>query len=129
MMLIPPGVNVHLVPGVTDLRRNIDALGVLIQEALRRDPFSGHMFAFRGQRADLIKILWWDISLKNFGNWRAQPKRIALMGAHARRGHYPRLRSTLADLSPRVNPRAKSGVNPRATTPPPAAVSPPGRRR
>ena len=60
MMLIPPGVNVHLVPGVTDLRRNIDALGVLVQEALRRDPFSGHMLAFRGQRADLIKILWWD---------------------------------------------------------------------
>jgi transposase len=60
MMLIPPGVNVHLAPGVTDLRRNIDALGVLVQEVLQRDPFSGHMFVFRGQRADLIKILWWD---------------------------------------------------------------------
>ncbi|MDX2142385.1 MAG: IS66 family insertion sequence element accessory protein TnpB [Rhodospirillaceae bacterium] len=60
MMLVPPGVSVHLVPGVTDLRRNIDALGVLIQEVLKCDPFSGHMFAFRGVRADMIKILWWD---------------------------------------------------------------------
>lgn len=60
MMLIPPGVNVHLVPGITDLRRNIDALGVIVQEILKLDPFSGHMFAFRGLRADLIKILWWD---------------------------------------------------------------------
>lgn len=60
MMLIPPGVSVHLVPGVTDLRRNIDALGVLVQEVLHLDPFSGHMFAFRGLRADMIKILWWD---------------------------------------------------------------------
>ncbi|MCC6141815.1 MAG: IS66 family insertion sequence element accessory protein TnpB [Nitrospira sp.] len=60
MMLVPPGVNVHLVPGVTDLRRNIDALGVLVQQALKCDPFSGDMFAFRGQRADMIKILWWD---------------------------------------------------------------------
>jgi transposase len=60
MMLVPPGVSVHLVPGITDLRRNIDALGVLIQQGLGCDPFSGDMFAFRGRRADMIKILWWD---------------------------------------------------------------------
>ena len=60
MMLVPPGVSVHLVPGFTDLRRNIDALGILVQQALGCDPFSGHMFAFRGERADMIKILWWD---------------------------------------------------------------------
>ena len=60
MMLVPPGITVHLVPGFTDLRRSIDALGVLVQQALGRDPFSGQMFAFRGQRADMIKILWWD---------------------------------------------------------------------
>ena len=60
MMLIPPGVRVHLIPGYTDLRRNIDALGVLIQQVLERDPFSGEMFVFRGKRADMIKILWWD---------------------------------------------------------------------
>lgn len=41
MMLVPPGVSVHLVPGFTDLRRSIDALGVLVQQALGRDPFSG----------------------------------------------------------------------------------------
>lgn len=70
-----------------------------------------------------------NISLKNFGNWRAQLKRIALAGVDARWGHYPRLRRTVADVSPRVNPRAKSGVNPRATAPTLAAVPPPGGRR
>ena len=70
-----------------------------------------------------------NISLKNFGNWRAQLKRVALMGPKARWGHYPRLRRTLADISPRVNPRAKPGVNPRVRKPVPAAVPPPGRRR
>ncbi|MBL8644940.1 MAG: IS66 family insertion sequence element accessory protein TnpB [Rhodospirillaceae bacterium] len=60
MMLVPPGMSVHLVPGVTDLRRNIDALGVMVQQVLHLDPFSGQMFAFRGLRADMIKILWWD---------------------------------------------------------------------
>jgi len=43
MMLIPPGVSVHLVPRIADLRRNIDALGVLVQQMLGCDPFSGHV--------------------------------------------------------------------------------------
>jgi transposase len=60
MMLVPPGVSVHLVPGFTDMRRNIDALGILVQQTLGGDPFSGQMFVFRGERADMIKILWWD---------------------------------------------------------------------
>lgn len=70
-----------------------------------------------------------NISLKNFGNWRAQLKRVALMGSKARWGHYPRLRKTLGDLSPRANPMAKTRVNPRATTHIPVAVPPPGKRR
>lgn len=70
-----------------------------------------------------------NISLKNFGNWRAQLKRVALMGSKARWGHYPRLRRMLADVSPRVNPRAKPGVNPRVTMTTPAGVPPPGKRR
>ncbi|MGF6727836.1 transposase, partial [Paraburkholderia sp. GAS41] len=23
-------------------------------------PFSGHVFAFRGRRGDLVKLLWWS---------------------------------------------------------------------
>ena len=60
MMLIPPGVNVHLAPGFTDLRRGIDGLAVMVEQILERDPFSGRMFVFRGRRADMIKILYWD---------------------------------------------------------------------
>jgi hypothetical protein len=30
------------------------------QEVLKKSPHSGHMFVFRGKRADRIKILWWD---------------------------------------------------------------------
>lgn len=68
------------------------------------------------------------ISLKNFGNWRAQLKRIALVGPEARWGHYPKLRRTVV-VSPGVNPRAKAGVNPRATKPESAVIPPPGGRR
>ena len=66
-----------------------------------------------------------NISLKNFGNWRAQLKRVALMGSQARWGHYPRLRRTPSDVSP----RAKPGANPRVTMALSAAVPPPGKRR
>jgi hypothetical protein len=27
---------------------------------LGQDPFSGHVFCFRGRRRDLVKLLWWD---------------------------------------------------------------------
>ncbi len=33
---------------------------MLVQEVLEQDPFSGHLFAFRGRRANLIKIVFWD---------------------------------------------------------------------
>lgn len=60
MMLVPAGVRVHVALGVTDLRKGMDGLAMLVQRLLEQDPFSGHMFVFRGRRADLIKILFWD---------------------------------------------------------------------
>lgn len=48
-----------------------------------------------------------NISLKNFGNWRAQLKRVALAGPRARRGHYPRLRRVPGDVSHVVTGRAE----------------------
>jgi transposase len=32
----------------------------MVQEVLMQDPHSGALFAFRGKRGDLIKLLWWD---------------------------------------------------------------------
>jgi hypothetical protein len=60
MMLLPPGVKVHLAFGYTDMRKGIDGLAMLVQGVLRQDPFSGHLFVFRGRRANLIKIVFWD---------------------------------------------------------------------
>ncbi len=60
MMLVPSGVRVHIALGVTDLRKGLNGLAMLVQEVLRQDPFSGHLFAFRGRKANLIKIVFWD---------------------------------------------------------------------
>ena len=60
MTLLPPGTKVHLAFGYVDMRKGMDSLSVLVQEVLQQDPFSGHLFVFRGRKADLIKIVFWD---------------------------------------------------------------------
>lgn len=56
----PTGTRVWLAAGITDMRRGMDGLAALVQSTLGCDPFSGHIFLFRGRRGDLIKILWWS---------------------------------------------------------------------
>jgi transposase len=51
MMIVPAGVKVHLALGYTDMRKGMDGLAMLVQDTLRKDAFSGHLFA---------KILFWD---------------------------------------------------------------------
>lgn len=62
MMLLPTGtsVRIHIAAGVTDMRKGMDGLAMLVQNVLQADPFSGHLFAFRGRKANMIKILFWD---------------------------------------------------------------------
>ena len=50
MMIVPAGVKVHLALGYTDMRKGLDGLATLVQEHLKKDPFSGHLFAFRARR-------------------------------------------------------------------------------
>ena len=60
MITVPAGVRVYLAMGPTDMRKGIDSLSVLVQELLKLDPFCGHLFAFRGRRGGLLKVLYWD---------------------------------------------------------------------
>jgi len=60
MIGLPANTRVWLAVGHTDMRRGFDGLAGLVQTALTANPYSGHVFAFRGKRGDLIKILWWD---------------------------------------------------------------------
>ena len=60
MMGLPAGTRVWLAAGVTDMRRGFDGLAAIVQDKLQEDPFSGHVFAFRGRRGDRIKVLWWS---------------------------------------------------------------------
>jgi transposase len=60
MISLPTGVRIWIAAGITDLRRGFTGLSSLVQTKLEADPFSGHVFIFRGRRGDLLKVLWWD---------------------------------------------------------------------
>jgi transposase len=60
MIGLPAGTRIWIAAGVTDLRRGFTGLSGMVQTALKENPFSGHVFVFRGRRGDLIKLLWWD---------------------------------------------------------------------
>ena len=42
------------------MRKGLDGLAVLAQQVLAENPHSGALFAFRGKRGDLVKLLWYD---------------------------------------------------------------------
>jgi hypothetical protein len=56
-MVLPSGVKVHIAAGLTDTRKGMDGFAMMVERLLLEDPFSGHLFAFHGRRANLIKIL------------------------------------------------------------------------
>lgn len=60
MMTPASGAHIWIAAGHTDMRRGMHGLSALVQTTLAQNPFSGHVFVFRGRRGDLIKILWFD---------------------------------------------------------------------
>lgn len=60
MIGLPAGTRIWLAAGVTDMRRGFDGLASIVQIKLEEDPFSGHVFVFRGRKGDRLKVLWWS---------------------------------------------------------------------
>ena len=60
MIPVPSNVRVWLAVGRTDMRRGMNGLALLVQQGLGREPHAGDLFAFRGRRGDLLKIIWHD---------------------------------------------------------------------
>jgi transposase len=54
------GTRIWLAAGTTDMRRGFHGLSAQVQTVLEQEPYSGHVFVFRGRRGDLIKLLWFD---------------------------------------------------------------------
>jgi transposase len=57
---LAPGTKVFLACRPVDLRNGFDGLAAKAQQVIDADPFSGHLFIFRGKRGDYFKGLYWD---------------------------------------------------------------------
>jgi transposase len=60
LIALAPSVRIYLACGVTDMRKGMTGLAMLVQQGLSADPFDGAIYAFRGRRAGLIKLIWHD---------------------------------------------------------------------
>ena len=60
MIELRTGTKIWIAAGVTDMRRGFDGLSAQVQTVLNEQPFSGHVFVFRGRRGDIVKLLWFD---------------------------------------------------------------------
>ena len=61
MIGLPAGTWVWLAAGATDMRKGWDGLAAQAQSVLGQDPFSGHVFCFRGRprRSDQAAVVGW----------------------------------------------------------------------
>jgi transposase len=57
---VAAGTRVYLACRPVDLRKGFDGLSAQVATVLQDDPFSGHLFVFRGKRGDYLKLLYWD---------------------------------------------------------------------
>ena len=60
MIALPLNTSIWIAAGTTDMRRGFTGLSAVAQTVLEQNPYSGHVFVFRGKRGDLVKVLWWD---------------------------------------------------------------------
>lgn len=60
MMRPGTAVQVYLCREVVDMRKSIDGLSVLVQEAMALNPFEQAVFVFCNRARDKVKILAWE---------------------------------------------------------------------
>jgi len=63
-------VKIFLRPGTTDLRKAVNGLTIIVQEAIKQDPFSGSVFLFCNRERKLLKAVYWDKT----GFWLSQKR-------------------------------------------------------
>jgi transposase len=60
MFLSSVNIKVYLALGITDMRKSINGLSILVSEQMELNPFSGHLFVFCNRQKNMLKILYWE---------------------------------------------------------------------
>ena len=59
MIAINPQTKVYIARDALDMRKQIDGIALIVQEILRLNPFSTHLFVFSNKQRNKLKILYW----------------------------------------------------------------------
>jgi transposase len=70
---IPHQLRIFLCTEPADMRKNFNGLTGLVRKSMMLDPLSGHLYIFRNQRGDRLKVLYWDSD--GFALWYKQLQR------------------------------------------------------
>ncbi len=57
MIPVLSGGRVWVATGITDMRKGMNGLALLVEQGLQRNPHGGDLYVFRGRRAGLVKVL------------------------------------------------------------------------
>ena len=98
MLSLPPSVRVFVATQAVDGRKGADSLMVIVRDAFRQDPLSGHLFVFFSKRCDRVRIVYWDRD--GFAMWT---KRLE-------RGRFRPTFSADGKLAPRAIESAELGL-------------------
>lgn len=89
MMLPLYPQRVYLALGNTDMRKAINGLSIMVEQAMGLNPFSGDLFVFCNRQRTIIKILYWDKNgfalwlkrlEKHHFQWPNAPKEVISIG-------------------------------------------------
>ena len=59
-MMLPETTKVHLYCGITDMRKSINTLAILVKEVFDMEITAGHLFLFRSRGGDKLKALYYE---------------------------------------------------------------------
>jgi transposase len=60
VLTLPPSVQIFVAINPCDMRKQMDGLVLLVQQVLRGEPRSGHLYVFLSKRGSHARILFWD---------------------------------------------------------------------
>jgi transposase len=60
MLTLPPSVKIHIAVEPCDMRKQFDGLVVLVEQVLRQEARSGHLFVFLNKRGTHVRVIFWD---------------------------------------------------------------------
>ena len=53
-------LQIYIRPGITDMRKAINGLSILVQDEMDLDPFGESVFIFCNRQRKILKAIYWD---------------------------------------------------------------------